>query len=136
MTLHLYLSILQGMSRLNAPPAPSAMADVKIEAAEDGPAGNLCLELLGLMILHGRPVTVRTAIRQGHVDDLVGFAGGNRAVSLGAVILAGLATRRGRRILGRPLGERRGLPLVGPQDFLKLRGELTHLGFQVSHLPL
>jgi hypothetical protein len=68
------------------------------------------------------------AVRQAgvfvQVDDgrlRVGLAAGNLAVGLGAVVLAGLASRRGGRVFGRPLGERGGLTLVGAQDFLELR---------------
>ena len=131
---------LQGMAGLNAFAAVAAMADVNVEAAKDGPTRNLGLELLILAILRGRPVTIGAMVRQGNVDDLVGLAAGNLAMGLGAVILPGLASRRGRRVFGRPLGKGRGLTLAGPQDFLELRrhllelrGQLANLGFQVGH---
>ena len=85
------------------------------------------------MILGRLPAAVGATVRQGHVDDLVGFAAGNLAVGLGAVILAGLAPRRGRRIPGRPLGKRSGLPLGRAQDFVEMGCHLADLGFQVGN---
>jgi len=121
------------MAGLKASAAAGTVPDVQVEAAQDGPARDLGLELLGLPVFAGRPAAVGADRRQRHVEDFVGGAPRDLAVSLGAVVGAALSPRRGRRILGRPLGEWGGLPFAGPQDFLELRGQLAHLGLQFGH---
>ena len=121
------------MPGLDTLAATATMADVNVEAAKDGPTRNLHLELPGLALLGDLPAAIGALVRQGHVDDLVGLSAGNLAVGLGAVVLSGLAPRRDGRVFGRTFGERGGLPLVGSQDFLELRGQLADLCFEFFH---
>ena len=121
------------MPPLNASAASGAASNVDVEPTHQRLAGNLDLELVIDVILLGSAATVGALLGQRDIDDLIGFLFGQGAVGLGAIVRAALAPGRGRRVFGRPLGERRGLALGRAQDFLELRGQLTDLRLQVGH---
>ena len=127
---------LQGVSSLEAPPAGTTMAHVNVETPKDGPARYFHLILMGQVIVVRLPAAIRAARGQGNVQDLVGFATWNLAVGRPSVVLAGFTPRRGGRVFGRPFGERGGLTLGGPQDFLELRRQLPDLGLELIDLGM
>jgi hypothetical protein len=80
------------MAPLDPAVALAAPADVEVELPVDGLARDLDLELLGDMSFVQGAAAVRADLGQGRLVDLVDlFGAGRLAVSLGAVVLAGLA---------------------------------------------
>jgi hypothetical protein len=128
---------LQGMASLDPPAAPPALADVDVELPMDGLARDLDLELLSNVRPVERTAAVGSAVRQRCLVNLIDLPGGRRlAVSLDAVVLAGLAARLLGLGDGRPLGEGGGLALAGAGRLVELAAQVVVLGLQVKELPL
>ena len=81
------------MARLKASAAAATAAHMDVEPTHNRLAGDFHLELLIHVIFFGQPSAVGTLFRQRHIDDLVGFLFGKRAMGLGAVVAARLAAR-------------------------------------------
>jgi hypothetical protein len=101
------------MSALHAASALLAAADVNVELAVNRPTRNLDLVLLIDVRLVDVAATSGTLLGQRRLVDLVDLLR-RLAVSLGAVIFAGLAAGLLRLWRGRSFGERRGLAFTGP----------------------
>src|SRR5262245_22167646 len=128
---------LQGMAPLHPATALTAPADVDVELPVNGLARDLDLELLGDVSLVQGAATIGAAVRQRCLVDLVNLLGAGRlAVSLGAVVLAGLAARFARAGLGLALGEGAGLTLAGAEGRVELTSEPLILGLQIMNPPL
>ena len=105
------------MAPLNAALAVTAPTDVDVELAVDGLARDLDMELLGDVRLVERAAAVGAAVRQGRLVNLVDlFGAGRLTMSLGAVVLAGLASG----FLGLALGEGSGLAFAGAGCLVEL----------------
>src|SRR5262249_15871137 len=108
-----------------------------VELAVNGLARDLDLVLLGDVGLVEGAAAVGADVGQGRLVHLVDLLGAGRlAVGLGAVILAGPATRLLGLVRGRPLGERGGLALAGGGGFVELAAEAFVLGSQVVKASL
>jgi hypothetical protein len=125
-----------GRPPLKAPAAAPTTPHMDIKSTDDGPAGDLHLELVIYVILVGIPASVGASFGQGHVDDLVGLLFGKRAMGLGAVVLARFAAGSLRVRLGRSLGERSRLTFLGPRGFLQKLFELSKAGLPLGHPSL
>src|SRR5262249_39588877 len=124
---------LQGMAPLNPAPAATAPTDVDVELAVGGLARGLDLELLGDVRLVERAAAVGAAVRQQRLVNLIDLLGaGCLAVGLGAVVLAGLATRLAGVRLGLALGKRPGLALARASRLVELAAKALVLGLQVT----
>ena len=119
------------MPALGPSAARLAVPDVDAELADQRRTGDLGLELVGRAGLDEPAPTVRASVGQVRLvalGDLLGWR--RRAVAVGAVGIAGLAARRLRVGLGRPLAERGRLPLAGAQGVVEPPGQLGDLGFE------
>jgi hypothetical protein len=111
---------LQWVPPLNAATAPAAPADVEVELAVNGLARDLDLVLMSDVGLVEGSAAVGATLGQRRLVDLVDLFWRRRlAVRLGAVILAGLATRllglgRGFALGEGPSGPRSGNPWPAP----------------------
>jgi hypothetical protein len=112
---------LQGMASLNPAVALTALADVDVKLAVKGFAWNLHLELLGDVRFVEGAAAIRADMRQGRLMNLVDLFGGRWfAVSLSAIVHAGLAAGFTRVQLGLALGEGSGLSLAGAGCLVEL----------------
>jgi len=94
------------MAPLNPAVALTASADMNVELAVDGPAGDLDLELLGDVCLVERPAAIGASVWQRRLVgfiDLVGLRW--LAVGFGAVIFSGPAPGSLGLAGGRSLGK-------------------------------
>jgi hypothetical protein len=125
------------MAPVNAAATLAALADVNVELAVNGPAGDLDLELLGDVRRVERAAAVGAAVRQRCLVDFIDLVGGGRlAIGLGAVVSAGLAA--GFLGLGRglALGEGGSLALAAAGRLVQLAAEALVLGLQVAEASL
>jgi hypothetical protein len=105
--------------------------DVGAERADQRRARDLGLERVGRAGLGEATTAVRTGVWEVGVVALGDrFGWWRRAVPVGTVGVARLATGRLRVGLGRPLAERGGLPLPGAQGLVEPPGQLGDLGFE------
>jgi hypothetical protein len=122
---------LSPAATLTAPP------DVDVELALNGLARNLDLELLGDVGLVERTAAVGAAVRQGRLVNLVDLVrGGRLAMSLRAVVLAGLASWLLGLVGGLAPGEGSGLALAGTGRLVELAAQALVLGLQVVEASL
>jgi hypothetical protein len=125
------------MAPLNPAAALAASANVDVELTVDGFARDLNLKLLSDVGLVQAAATRRAGIRQGRLVDLVDlFWRRWSAVSLRAVLRAGLAAWRLGIWLGRSLGERTGLTPAGTPGVLELLAERLELRLQIGKAAL
>src|SRR5262245_8182630 len=125
------------MTALHPAVALTALADVDVELPVDGLARDLDLELLGDIGLVERPAAVGAGVGQGRLVDLIDLIGAGRlAVGLGAVVLAGLASRLLGLVGGLALGERSGLAFASAGRLVELAAEALVLGLQVTETSL
>jgi hypothetical protein len=121
------------MASLDPALAPAALADVDVELAVNGLAGDLHLELLGDVSLVERPAAVGAAVRQRCLVDFIDlFRAGRLAVGLGAIGLARLAARLLGPGGGLALGEGGGLALASAGRLVELAAETLVLGLEVT----
>ena len=117
--------------------ALAALPDMDVELSVDGLARDLDLELLGDVRLVKWAGAVGAAVRQRRLVDLIDLVGGGwKAVGLGAVVLAGLASRLLGLVGGLALGEGGGLALAGAAGLVELAAEAFVLGLQVTEASL
>jgi hypothetical protein len=125
------------MASLDPTVALTALADVDVELAVDGPARDLDLELLGNMGFVKGPATVGAGVGQERLVDLIDLLGAGRlAVALGAVVFAGLAAGFLGLAHGLALGEGGGLALAGTGRLVELAAEALVLGLEVAEASL
>ena len=124
------------MPALEASLAVRTTTDMDVELPMNGPPWNLALILLIDACFDDRSAAIGTSFWQRR---LVGFVDFRRrlAMSLNAVIVAGLASRLSRFLLGLSLGKRRGLSLAGsasvfekPRQFGDFRPQVSDLAFE------
>jgi hypothetical protein len=119
---------LQPVPALDPPAALPAVADVNPEAPYDRPPGDVGRILVGDGGLDDRPPAVRAGVGQRGVVafiDLIGWR--RRQMGVLPVGVPGLAAGRLGVGLGRPLAERRGLPLAGAEGLVAPPGQVSDL---------
>ena len=117
---------LQGMPALHAPSALLATADVNVELPVNRSTRDLDLILLIDVRLFDVTTAVGTFVGQRRVMDLIDPLGW-LAMGLGAVLVAGFATRLLRLGPGWPLGERRSLSFASATLFFEQAREAFDL---------
>ena len=124
---------LQVVAALHASAAAGTVPDVDAELANDGPARNLGLELLGHFTLDKSAIAVGAGVGEGGVKAFVDAFGRRRgSMAVLAVGVASFAAGGFRVRLGRPLAEGSGLPFAGAQSVLKAPGQLCDLAFEFA----
>ncbi len=125
------------MTPLDSAATLTALADVDVELPVDRLARDLDLELLGDVGFVQGAAAVGAHSGQGRLVDLVDLVrGGQFAVGLGAVVLAGLASGLLGLVGGLALGEGGGLALAGAGRLVELAAEALVLGLQVTDSSL
>jgi hypothetical protein len=125
------------MASLNPAVALTALPDMDVELAVNRLARDLDLELLGDVGFVQGAATIGANVGQGCLVDLIDLFGtGRLAVSLGAVVYAGLAA--GLLGLGRwlALGKRSGLALAATDRLVELAAQALVLGLQIVEASL
>ena len=123
---------LQGVAALHAAAAAGAVADVDVELADDGPAGDVGLVLVNDFGFDEPAVAVGAVVGEGGfvaLGDLLGRRRGPMAVS--AVGIAGFAAGGLGVGPGRPLAEGGGLSLGGGGGCFQGGGEALNLGLEL-----
>jgi hypothetical protein len=105
---------------------------MNVEPTHNRLAGDFDLELLIDMVFIGLSATLGAPLRQWHIDDLVGFLLWKRAIAFGAVVVARLAARSFRVLLGFPFGERSGLAFLGARGLLQELLEFSDPPFELG----
>jgi hypothetical protein len=119
------------MAALDALAATTATADMDVELAEDGSAGDFGLVLPGHLCLADLRAAVRASIRQGRLVGFIDLGGvGRQAVAVAAVSSTAFAAGLFRLGLGRPLGEGRGLTLGLAAYLVQFDASLGQLALQ------
>jgi hypothetical protein len=120
------------MASLNATVALTALANVDVELAVNGLARDIDLKLLGDVGFVEGAATIGANIGQGCLVDLIDLFGtGRLAVSLGAVVLAGLAAGFLGIWFRNAFGEGSGLALASTEGRIELTTQAFVLGLQV-----